>query len=529
MNDILLLTTSRYLTLTGASRLRCTSNLFASTITDAALLKILQKHPSEKWYLGYSYDHSVSHYYVYILDYFLPESKNTSRSDPVTINTFTRLTRLVLETDLKPLISNEAPLIINEALKRATNAGWVDAVCLLADLQITKIFTRLAHLVYETRLPPPLIIEALTRATDAGSVDAACLLADHSNVDRLPSEERWIWFRQDNDRKVSCAVRKGFADVVGALLDRGLPAGDAVEVCIDAPRDKVEEVAWVLVGKGVSILNGEGKCEVMRRAISAKREDLVRVWLKCGADPCEEDNLPLSMAVYKGSTVIVDILLAAGADIESRSGGAIRTAVKNRDKPMLQHLMAKGANVRVGNDIARRIAILNCDIDCAEILTQAGCAVHSDDDACLISMVEKSNPTMTRFLLDYGANVHANNDLALKTAVVNRRTEMITLLSTYGATVDTVPDAILISAVQTRDLTKTREAIHRGADVSTMNSYPLKIAVMGQHPEMVRLLLEHGAKVASLEGTTAAQKWQPKSCLYTVEIARIVLEYCERD
>ncbi|KAJ3277927.1 hypothetical protein HK104_002835 [Borealophlyctis nickersoniae] len=477
MNDILLLTADRYLTLTCASRLKCTSKLFDTTITESSLLKVLKKDPS-KWH-SYRGDPSVKHYYMTILDYFLPQFKSTLitlTSKPVTINTFTRLTRLVLETDLPP------QLIIQLALDRAINVGWVDAVC---------------------------------------------LLADHQNVDLLPAEE--IWVRQTHHRMVSYAVRNGFADVAGALLDRGFPAGDALDMCIRAPQEKVEEVVRVLVGKELSIFSEAGKCEVMGRAVSAGREDLVRLWLRYGADACEENDLPLSMAVSKGSTVIVDVLLAAGADIESRHGGAIRTAVKNRDKTMLQHLMQKGAKVRVGNDMALRTAVLNCDIDCAQLLIQAGCDVHSHADAWLISVVEKSEPTMTGFLLDHGANVHTNNDLALKTAVVNRSTEMITLLSTYGATVETVPDAILISAVQTNDITKAREAIHRGADVLTMNSYPLKFAVKGRHPEMVRLLLEHGGKVAPLEGPLVAVWWHRGSPLYHEEISRMVLEYRERE
>ena len=75
------------------------------------------------------------------------------------------------------------------------------------------------------------------------------------------------------------------------------------------------------------------------------------------------------------------------------------------------------------------------DIDIVEILLAAGADVHVFDDGALRWAAEEGHANVVKLLLEYGADVHALSDNALRLAANNGHSDVVKLLLEYGADV----------------------------------------------------------------------------------------------
>ena len=101
-----------------------------------------------------------------------------------------------------------------------------------------------------------------------------------------------------------------------------------------------------------------------------------------------------------------------------------------------------------------------------------------------------------QLIMEYGYNIQ--HDAALNAAVLNEEYDTVNFLLKNGSNVNARsadgPGYPLITASKNGDLNMVMLLLNNGADVNVRNDYPLKYAIINNHPNIVRLLLESGAK-----------------------------------
>jgi ankyrin repeat protein len=247
---------------------------------------------------------------------------------------------------------------------------------------------------------------------------------------------------------------------------------------------------------------------------------MVKRLLAAGANPniaLLSGETPLMVAARTGSAAVAQLLLAKGANPNAagtRKQTALMWAVAQKHPEVVKVLLAGGANIHArsatwtdveavpphgylpynrafphGNDTALMFASLVGDLDSAKLLVAAGANVN-DTDAWGVSataMAAHSNfEELVEFLLDKGANASADEAgfSALHPAIMHRSTRMVKALLEHGAN----PNAPLKTWTPERRTSKDFSFYPE-----IVGATPLWLAARFSQPEVMRLLLDHGA------------------------------------
>ena len=96
--------------------------------------------------------------------------------------------------------------------------------------------------------------------------------------------------------------------------------------------------------------------------------DIVEILLAAGADVHAHYDYALRHAALYGHTNVVKLLLEYGADVHAWNNGALRWAADNGNADVVKLLLEYGADVHVENDYALRDAAAHGHADVVEIL-----------------------------------------------------------------------------------------------------------------------------------------------------------------
>jgi len=321
------------------------------------------------------------------------------------------------------------------------------------------------------------------------------------------------------------AVRTGDAAGLRALLQKGANANEAepdgaTALHWAAYRDDLQAAEALLkAGAKVNAANDLGATALWAASQNGS-EKMVRRLLDAGANPnlaLLSGETPLMIASRTGSAAVAELLLAKGADVNAtatRKQTALMWAVGQKHSEVVKVLLDHHANVNArsatwsdveaipphgylpynqafphGNDTALMFAALVGDLPSAKLLVAAGANVN-DTDAWGVSataMAAHSNfEDMLEFLLDKGANASADEAgfSALHPAIMHHSTRMVRALLDHGAN----PNAILKTWTPERRTSKDFSFYPE-----LVGATPLWLAARFTQPEVMRLLLQHGA------------------------------------
>jgi ankyrin repeat protein len=214
---------------------------------------------------------------------------------------------------------------------------------------------------------------------------------------------------------------------------------------------------------------------------------MVELLLARGADVNGASGFsPLNQAVSKGFTGVVDVLLANKADVNawgSNNGKVLHTAVLKGNTDFIQALIAHGADVNVTDSSSNtplHLAANQNKLDAAKILLAAKAdmeARNNEGNTPLHEAARSGSDKVVSLLLDSGASVEAanhNNTTPLFFAVANGRAEATRVLLAHKAD----PNC--------------KSALPNGSF-----SYPVELAAGSKNSEILKLLLDAGAKPES--------------------------------
>jgi uncharacterized protein len=321
------------------------------------------------------------------------------------------------------------------------------------------------------------------------------------------------------------ATRTGDKDALRALIAKGANVneteGDGSTALHWASyHDDLQSAEALLkAGAKVNAANDLGATPLWNASQNGS-EAMVRRLLDAGANPnlaLLAGETPLMVAARTGNPVVAELLIAKRADVNAhatRNQTALMWAVAQKHPEVVKVLLSHGANVHArsatwtdveavpphgylpynkaiphGNETPLMFACQVDDLASAKLLVTAGANVN-DTDAWGVSattMAAHSNfEDMVEFLLEKGANASADGAgfSAIHPAIMHRSTRMVRALLEHGAD----PNAVLKTWTPERRTSKDYSFYPE-----LVGSTPLWLAARFNQPEVMRLLLEHGA------------------------------------
>jgi len=247
---------------------------------------------------------------------------------------------------------------------------------------------------------------------------------------------------------------------------------------------------------------------------------MVRRLLTAGANPNAGlllGETPVMVAARSGNPAVVELLLAKGANVNAhaaRGQTALMWSAAQKHPEVVKVLLAHGADIRArsdawgevmavpphgyldynrsiphGNDTALLFAARVGDLASARLLVAAGANVN-DEDAWGISptvlAAHSGFADVVEFLLEKGANANASKAgfTALHEAIMRRDEKLAKILLDHGADAN--------APVRTWTATRrTSRDFHFEPEL--MGATPFWLAARFTEPEVMRLLVKHGA------------------------------------
>lgn len=122
--------------------------------------------------------------------------------------------------------------------------------------------------------------------------------------------------------------------------------------------------------------------------------------------------------------------------------------------------------------------------------------IQNHFDQMLVNAIDENDLEQVKKAISLGADLDTNDGYPIHTAIENGNLEIFKAL--LGGNVDPNKHA----AVESESLAMLNGLVAHGADVNYERAFhtPLSAAIAFKHPEMVDLLLEHGADVKALDG-----------------------------
>jgi ankyrin repeat protein len=290
-----------------------------------------------------------------------------------------------------------------------------------------------------------------------------------------------------------------------------------------AYRDDAGSVELLIrAGARVNAANDLGATPLWNASMNAAA-GIVKQLLDAGANPnlaLLAGETPLMAASRSGKSDVVALLLAKGADANargSRQQTALMWAVSQRHPDVVKLLVARGADVHArssewqemmavpphgvplynkiiphGRDTALLFSARAGDLESAKLLVGAGANVNDTDawGVSVTTMAAHAGVTeMVEWLLDRGADASASSAgfAALHAAIMRRDTRMVSALLAHGAD----PNAPLKTWTPTR-----RSSRDFNFAPELVGATPFWLAARFNEPDVMRLLLKHGANTA---------------------------------
>ena len=360
-------------------------------------------------------------------------------------------------------------------------------------------------------------------AAKVGHSEAVGALLRHgADVDMLDGDGCSAIFLATSSAATGLIFVKGKPDLCG---------GEAVSTPSVLPeQERFAEVVRALAQHGASVnAVTEGRTP-LHVATSKNAVAIVDVLIAAGADINAQEGkrqeTPLHIAARLGHSEAVGALLRHGADVDERNGdgcSALHIAAEDGSAAIVEALLAAGAklNLRGGehDSTALGLATRRGHVDVVDALIKHGASLNAaDESGCTPLHVAASNNELpvTEMLLAAGARVDVRDEdgetplhVAADGNWKNGHPAIIETLMRYGAgsiafTVN--GEAPIHLAAQRGHEDATTALLVAGADVNlrTKDGVPA-LLLAAEHTGVLNVLIEHGAEVTATDskGRTA--------------------------
>jgi ankyrin repeat protein len=340
-------------------------------------------------------------------------------------------------------------------------------------------------------LHPPLIQAATLGYTEIVRV---LLASRYHGADPLVSALDW-------------AAMGGNTQVVRMLLEGGgdikEPPGRFEKSLHHAILSNHKKIALAMLKSGVDVNASNG--EALTLAVVHGHKELIPRLLAAGAlDVNARNGWAIRYASNRGQAGVVRVLVEAGADVNLTSGGqptAVEAALRLGYTEIAEMLVVAGARVNSKNGRALRYASARGHEEVVHGLIEAGASLESVGNSGETALVAASYYGRTRIvqmLVAAGARVNSNNGRALRYASAHGHEEVVHALIEAGASLELMGNSGKTALVAASCHGRTRIVqmlVAAGAQVNSGNGRALQDASACGYEEVVRVLIEAGADV----------------------------------
>ncbi|KAF5537760.1 ankyrin 1 [Fusarium mexicanum] len=348
---------------------------------------------------------------------------------------------------------------------------------------------------------------------------------DHEATELEPISDPYDWLMMPMHR----AVKSGMIDVASKLLrigvgpnpPKGTTPNDSSFIYTTLANSHLE-VAKLLVEVGASPtaknVHGYTPLHVATRWSSG---ETVEFLLSCGASIADKDSAgrtALEIAAIWGDFTTLEVMLSRKEEIERMFHEPdlhpVNLAVEYENKKCLALLLSHGLSPNVATskgDTALRMAIQNRRLDLCKMLLESNADPDLTPDKAntpLIQAISEGDLDIVKLLIENKATIDKReappddgwSRTPMQVAVDWNRPEIVQYLLEKGAD----PDArdsdgipVIGSAVSGGHINMVQWLVDANADVN-VSYYDNKVTPLHEacpHPEIVRLLLEHGADI----------------------------------
>ena len=266
----------------------------------------------------------------------------------------------------------------------------------------------------------------------------------------------------------------------------------------------------------------EAYCTPLCCAVDSNNMDMVKLLVEAGADVNAAGSWPpLCRAVDENNTAIAEYLIDHGANVNAYPidegwGPLQETAHVSNSIEMAKLLIARGADINSRIYPALNSAINQERRDLSELLIQRGADVNAKDiwgNTSLYLAIRKDDTKFMNILIASGAEVdikREGGETALMSAALRGKTEAVKLLLEASANINAKNDRGQTALHVPLDIRNSNYRIYRlskdtiqlllakGADVNLKDKdgrTPLHLAAELADRDIVKLLLDKGAKV----------------------------------
>lgn len=237
---------------------------------------------------------------------------------------------------------------------------------------------------------------------------------------------------------------------------------------------------------------------VLNLACERGSTETLALLLKSGADPNSEHCTALDTACKLRKTEMVALLLKSGADPNRIIRGALGIACQRGDAEKVALLLHSGADPNAEYRTALNTAHRERHSAIEALLIQAGANFRRRPGIALDDACKSRNRRVVALLLQWGANPNLDGYDPLKTVCQEDNIELLALLLEYGADPNRRRCTALYTACRYGHRKAVALLLEWGADPNLnagLEGLPLNSAITSGNPKIVKLLLDNGADV----------------------------------
>lgn len=214
-------------------------------------------------------------------------------------------------------------------------------------------------------------------------------------------------------------------------------------------------------------------------------------------NPNINSDQALRWAAASGDIALVQELLTNGVGVDACDNAALRSAVRHGHSQIVQRLLNYGAPLRDYAPEFLNIAATSGFPDVMRVLLRRLPAFSAHEETDLIRKATKSGniPTVS-VLLEAFNHPRIDDPEPLITASCQGNAPMIRLLIQHGADVNTLECKAIFNSVFSRSIDALNCLIDAGANCETQDGTALHLAILQGDPEMVEILLSAGVPIS---------------------------------
>ena len=327
---------------------------------------------------------------------------------------------------------------------------------------------------------------------------AAAVFKKHDTVVQLLHQEGVVIPQHLLTKCLFSAVRTGSTQTIATLLDMGAeinsPNSQGKVPLLRAVEKGFIKPIELLLDRGASLEYCTGRfMQNLDAAIEHGHTQVLQLLLRRKVK-LDVDNM-LITASKTNHSVIVQLLLDNGAEVNASGGAALCNAIKKGNMETIQLLLSNGANVKASGSAPLRAAAEMGNLQLVEVLLDNGADVNVQCGQALCIAAERDKWEIVQLLVENGADVNVQGGKALRTAAERDKSEIVQLLVENGADVNVQCGQALCIAAERDKWEIVQLLVENGADVNVQDGAALSIAVRMDHKPIVQFLLGRGASV----------------------------------